>query len=82
MKDGVAIQNVGGDKMVNGILDRKVELMPLGTGTLPIKDLIANAPAATQAVIVELDFCNVEMVSAIEQSYRFMVENGLAAGNK
>ena len=82
MKDGVASQKVDGNKMVNGILERHVELMPLGTGTLPIRDLIAHAPAQTQAVIVELDYCNTEMVSAIEQSYKFMVENGLAAGNK
>ena len=82
MKDGVASQKVGGDNMVNGILERHVELMPLGTGTLPIKDLIAHAPAQTQAVIVELDYCNTEMVSAITQSYKYMTENGLAAGNK
>ena len=82
-KDTILLpQKVGGDNMVNGILERHVELMPLGTGTLPIKDLIAHAPAQTQAVIVELDYCNTEMVSAITQSYKYMTENGLAAGNK
>ena len=82
MKDGFVKQNVSGDKMVNGILDRKVELMPLGQGDLPIKDLVAIAPASAEAIIVELDYCNVEMWQAIEESYKFMTENGLAEGNK
>ena len=33
-------------------------------------------------MIVELDYCTEEMVGAVEKSYRFMTENGLAAGNK
>ena len=82
MKDGFVKQNVSGDKMVNGILDRKVELMPLGQGDLPIKELVANAPESAEAIIVELDYCNVEMWQAIEESYKFMTQNGLAEGNK
>jgi len=82
MKDGESSQKVGGNDMVNGILERKVELTPLGKGTLPIKDLIAAAPKTVEAVIVELDFCNEEMVSALDQSYKYMTSNGLAYGNK
>ncbi len=82
MKDGVCAQNVGGKAMVNGILERKVELMPLGTGTLPIKELVAAAPAQVEAIVVELDYCNIDMFTAIEQSYKYMTGNGLAAGNK
>ncbi len=82
MKDGVSEQRVAGNDMVNGILERHVELMPLGTGTLPIADLIKAAPAQTQAVIVELDSCNIDMKTAIRQSYEFMTKNGLAKGNK
>lgn len=82
MKDGVSEQRVAGNDMVNGILERHVELMPLGTGTLPIADLIKAAPAQTQAVIVELDHCIIDMKTAIRQSYEFMTSNGLAKGNK
>ena len=82
MKDGVCRQDVSGDKMVNGILERKVDLRPLGTGDLPIKDIIAVAPASVEAIIVELDYCNIDMMTAIEQSYKFMTVNKLAAGNK
>lgn len=82
MKDGESSQKVDGKAMVNGILERKVDLMPLGTGTLPIKDIVAAAPEQVQAIIVELDFCNIDMDIAIEQSYKYMTENGLAKGNK
>ena len=68
--------------MVNGILDRKVDLMPLGTGDLPIKALVAAAPEQVETIVVELDYCNIDMNTAIEQSYKYMVENGLAKGNK
>lgn len=82
MKDGQCRQQAGGGGMVNGLLDMKIDLMPLGTGTLPIADLMAAAPEQVEAVIVELDYCTEEMVGAVEKSYRFMTENGLAAGNK
>lgn len=82
MKDGQCRQQAGGGGMVNGLLDMKIDLMPLGTGTLPIADLMAAAPEQVEAVIVELDYCTEEMQSAVEKSYRFMTENGLAVGNK
>jgi len=82
MKDGVTTQQVSGDNMVNGFQQCKVDLMPLGTGELPIPQLVKAMPDHIQAIIVELDYCNVEMNQAIEQSYHYMVDNGLAYGNK
>ena len=82
MKDGVCKQNAANGGMVNGLLDMKIDLLPLGTGTLPIKDLIAVMPEQVETVIVELDYCDIDMTEAIAQSYRFMTQNGLAAGNK
>ena len=82
MKDGVCTQKAGGGEMVNGLLDMKIDLMPLGTGTLPIKQIVEAAPAAVETIVVELDYCDTEMYKAIEMSYKFMTENGLAAGNK
>ena len=82
MKDGTVKQKVDGKKMVNGILDREVNLLPLGTGELPIKQLIAAMPEQVETITVELDYCNIDMFTALEQSYRYMTENGLAAGNK
>ena len=82
MKDGFVKQQVSGNKMVNGILERPVELTPLGQGDLPIKELIAAAPEQVRTVIVELDFCCEEMHSALQKSYDFMTQNGFAEGNK
>ena len=82
MKDGVCKQETANGGMVNGLLDMKVDLLPLGTGTLPIKELISVMPEQVETIIVELDYCNIDMTEAIAKSYKFMTENGLAAGNK
>lgn len=82
MKDGHAKQKLSGNNMVNGILERHVELLPLGQGSLPIPELIAHTPEQLQAIIVELDFCSMEMVRAIRESYEYMTKNGLAQGRK
>jgi len=82
MKDGRCMQKVADGGMVNGLLDMKVDLLPLGTGDLPIPALIRTMNDKVETVIVELDYSSVEMWSAIEQSYRYMTENGLAQGNR
>lgn len=83
MKDGICEQKrAEGTDYKAGLLDQKIELMPLGTGTLPIPELIKATPEHVEAVIVELDYCNIDMWTAIEQSYKYMTENGLAQGNK
>ena len=82
VKDGLLKQTQEELNITNGTLDRKVELRALGTGELDIKALIANLPETVDNVVVELDYCNIDMVTAIEMSYKYMTENGLAAGNK
>ncbi len=82
IKDGYTRQQVSGNKMVNGILERPVELTPLGEGTLPIGDIIKVMPDSVETVIVELDFCCEEMHSALQKSYDFMTKNNFAEGNK
>ncbi|MBE6379367.1 MAG: sugar phosphate isomerase/epimerase [Lentisphaerae bacterium] len=82
MKDGFASQKVSGNDMVNGILERHVELTPLGQGDLPIGKLIEKMPDQVETVIVELDFCCKEMHTALQESYDFMTSNGYGAGNK
>lgn len=82
MKDGICKQEADNAGMKNGLLDMKIDLLPLGTGTLPIPDLVKAAPAQVKTIVVELDYCSVEMWKAIEESYKYMTENGLCAGNK
>jgi sugar phosphate isomerase/epimerase len=82
IKDGLLKQKKQEQKVTNGILDRKVELRALGTGELDIKGLIEAMPEQVETVIVELDYCNIDMFEAIEMSYKYMTENGFVAGNK
>ncbi len=84
MKDGVCKQEAGGGGMVNGLLDMKIDLMPLGTGTLPIKKIVDSAPESVEAIVVELDYVaeGLDMWESIEKSYQFMTSNGIAEGNK
>lgn len=73
--------------MKDGICDSKVKtgqivLRALGQGDLPIPELIKNMPDAVESIIVELDFCNIDMLEAVELSYKYLTENKLAKGNK
>ena len=82
IKDGTFEQNPDNFRMVNGFLDRDLKLRPLGTGQMDIPAIVAAAPERVNCLIVELDYCVIDMVEAIRQSYRYMTENGLAVGNK
>jgi len=84
MKDGVSRQQAAVDGMKDGLLDMKIDLLPLGTGELPIKDLITTLPEQVEVIAVELDYVaeGLDMWESIEKSYTYMTTNGLAAGNK
>jgi hypothetical protein len=78
MKDGICKQNAANAGMKNGLLDMKIDLLPLGTGDLPIAKLVETATKA-EAVIVELDYCDsMEMYAALKKSYDYMTGNGIA----
>lgn len=81
MKDG-AWKNCGHIAMKNGLLDCKIDLLPLGEGELPIPDLIRLLPERIPNVIVELDYCQVEMFEALRRSYDYLVSTGLCRGNR
>ena len=82
IKDGILNQTKEKLKVTRGILDRKVDLRALGSGQLNIKDLVAHLPEQVSTIIVELDYCNIDMFTAIEMSYKYMTQTGLGAGNK
>ena len=78
MKDGVCRQEAKNAGMKDGLLDMKVDLLPLGSGDLPIRALVDMA-TESKAVIVELGYCkSMEMFAALKKSYDFMVSNGIA----
>lgn len=55
-------------------------MTPLGEGTLDLNAIVAAASPAAEWLIVELDDCAIDMVTAVERSYRFLVGAGLARG--
>lgn len=55
-------------------------MTPLGEGTMNLKAVVAAASSATEWLIVELDDCAIDMVTAVERSYRYLVGAGLARG--
>jgi sugar phosphate isomerase/epimerase len=55
----------------------------VGNGVLDMPAIVNAAdPNVLEWLIVELDSCATDMVEAVEDSYRYMIDNGLAEGNK
>ncbi len=82
LKDGSFEHDATKFKMVNGFLDRNLKLRPLGTGEMNIPAIIAATPENVDCIIVELDYCIIDMREALRQSYRYMTENNLGRGTK
>ena len=74
-KDKVNLMHVKDGPMV-----RDEPMTAAGAGKVDIAEAIhAGNP---NWLILEMDFCATDMMEAVEQSYRYLVGNGLAAGNK
>ncbi len=58
-------------------------MVGVGSGKQDMKKIVAAAdPKVTRWLVVELDACDGDMWTAVEDSYHYLVGNGLAAGNK
>ncbi len=69
--------------MKDGVLDPDIPQLPLGSGKLPIPQILAEAdPARVKWVIVELDNCVIDMYRGIKKSYQYLTRNGLTLGNR
>ena len=82
LKDGTFEHDRSKWKIVNGKVDRDLKLRPLGTGETDIPAVVAAAPETVDTLIVELDYCVIEMREALKQSYAYLTENRLGVGNK
>lgn len=66
-------------------IDKSVSssLLPVGSGKNDISGIIAAMdPAVTQWLVVEQDNSDTDMMTCVEESYRYLISNGLASGNK
>jgi sugar phosphate isomerase/epimerase len=61
--------------------DPKSPMVAVGSGSMDIAGILDAAPAARWHV-VELDRCATDMADAIDESYTFLVANGLSRGRR
>ena len=54
----------------------------LGEGVVDIPGVVAAGAESTDWLIVELDRCATDMLEAVRKSYQYLIEKGLAPGNK
>jgi sugar phosphate isomerase/epimerase len=67
----------------DGDLEKDGPMKAVGAGKLDMPAIIAAAdPSVTKWLVVELDRCATDMTEAVRESYKYLIGNGLAAGNK
>ena len=61
---------------------RGVPQVALGEGSIDIPGIIQAGTGATEWLVIELDDCATDMMTAVEKSYHYLVKNGLGRGNR
>ena len=82
---GAEVANVAGRvpllHIKDGPLVRDEAHVAVGDGRMDVAGVIDAAdPGVLEWIIVELDACDTDMMTAVERSYRYLVGNGLATG--
>lgn len=57
-------------------------MVAVGSGRLDIPAIIRAGEGRTEWLIVELDTCATDMLTAVAASYRYLIEHGLARGHQ
>ena len=66
----------------DGMLDPERAQVAVGSGKMDIPGVIKAASDVTEWLIVELDDSDTDMFECVESSYRYLIDNGLAEGNR
>jgi sugar phosphate isomerase/epimerase len=67
----------------DGPIEKDKAMVAVGKGKMNFKKVIAAAdPKVLRWLVVELDNCDTDMMTAIEDSYKYLVANKLGIGNK
>ena len=67
----------------DGSLVKGDAMLAVGSGKNNIREIIAAAdPKVLRWLVVELDRCDTDMTTAVAESYKYLVSNKLAEGNK
>jgi sugar phosphate isomerase/epimerase len=62
--------------------DPKADMVAVGQGAMDFPAIMAATAQTAEWHIVELDRCATDMMVAVEESYKYLVSEGLARGNK
>jgi sugar phosphate isomerase/epimerase len=60
----------------------KDDMTAVGEGTLNWHEIIGASDGAAEWLIVEIDRCATDMLEAVRKSYRYLIQEGFARGNK
>jgi sugar phosphate isomerase/epimerase len=60
--------------------DTDADMVAVGDGQVDYPAIIAAAEGTAEWLIVELDRCATDMMTAVERSYHYLVGEGLAHG--
>ena len=67
----------------DGPLAKKEPMVAVGSGKVDVPDVINAAdPNTIEWLVVELDACATDMMTAIRGSYEYLTSNNLAAGRQ
>ena len=67
----------------DGPLEKKQPMVAAGKGKMQIGEIVAAAePGTLEWLIVELDACATDMLTAVRESYQYLTSEGLAEGRK
>ncbi|MDW3646915.1 MAG: sugar phosphate isomerase/epimerase [Bacteroidia bacterium] len=75
IKDGPGVWNEAMDK------DEPDPMVAVGQGAQNFPEIVKAAKGNTKWMIVELDNCATDMMTAVEESYAYLTQNNLAKGN-
>ncbi len=66
----------------DGPLDREKGMTAIGAGKMDWKAVIGAVHESTEWLVVELDRCDTDMTEAVQESLRYLVDNGFAKGKE
>ncbi len=67
----------------DGSLEKGAAMVAVGKGKMNFKKVIGSAdPEVLRWLVVELDCCDTDMFTAVEESYKYLVSNKLGEGNR
>ncbi|MCK5328239.1 MAG: sugar phosphate isomerase/epimerase, partial [Candidatus Latescibacteria bacterium] len=66
----------------DGPCTKEAPMTAVGEGVVDFRSIVEAAGETAEWMIVELDRCATDMMEAVATSYTYLIEEGLARGNK